>query len=122
MTADTDLLSDGWVNCRICGEPDMWRRDGITTCTNIACASNAGTNANAFTAAEISRLTKEVEEARNKALEEAARQVPTNWLDPLLTGPNKIGDFDSKIEGLLLCVRERIRALSSSHSKLTETP
>lgn len=40
-----------WVNCPICGEPDMRREeDGnenvIISCVNHACASNGGNNAN----------------------------------------------------------------------------
>ena len=51
---------------------------------------------------------------RNDIIEECAKLVPTNWLDPLLTGPNKvIGNSGSPpdIEGLLLAVQKRIRDL-----------
>ncbi len=47
--------------------------------------------------------------------------VPTNWLDPLLTGPSRVignppyGCRD--IEMLLLAIRERVRA---AHAKATK--
>lgn len=39
-----------WVNCPVCGEPDMAKEtdadlNAIITCTNHACVSNGGTNA-----------------------------------------------------------------------------
>lgn len=42
----------------------------------------------------------------------AAACVPTNWLDPLLTGPQAViasGIDEESIERLLLTIRERIR-------------
>jgi hypothetical protein len=55
------------------------------------------------------RMTK----AERKALiEECARCVPTTWLDPLLTGPNKVGNLPAReTEALLRGIQDRIRAL-----------
>ncbi len=55
-------------------------------------------------------------QAVRDALELAAQQVPHNWLDPLLTGPNAVGEYDSKIEPLLIAIAERIRALLKEYS------
>lgn len=46
----------------------------------------------------------------------AADQVPTNWCDPLLTGPNAvIKDLDCRqIEALLRGIQNRIRALAQT--------
>lgn len=54
--------------------------------------------------------------AKREAFEAAADCVPTNWLDPLLTGPEaafrrKDGKFDCReIEALLRGIQDRIRA------------
>ena len=55
------------------------------------------------------RMTK----AERKALvEECARCVPTTWLDPLLSGPNKVGSLPAReTEALLRGIQDRIRAL-----------
>lgn len=42
-----------WVNCPICGEPDMRREEdhegnALILCVNHACASNGGSNADAI--------------------------------------------------------------------------
>lgn len=49
--------------------------------------------------------------------------VPTNWLDPLLTGPDKVADFKDgpAIERLLKAVRQRILDHAISHPQGTET-
>jgi hypothetical protein len=50
----------------------------------------------------------------NDAIAAASACVPTSWLDPLLTGPEKvIGDKPDcrAIEALLRGVQDRIRAL-----------
>ena len=50
-------------------------------------------------------------------VEECAKQVPTNWLDDLLTGPRaaiKRGTDCRQIEALLRGVQDRIRALAES--------
>lgn len=54
-------------------------------------------------------------EVRDAAIEECARCVPTTWLDSMLSGPDKVAEFDdgAKIELLLQAVARRIRALSS---------
>lgn len=48
-------------------------------------------------------------------IDECARLVPTNWCDPLLTGPQKVIDQlpPREIEALLRSVQDRIRALKS---------
>jgi hypothetical protein len=49
---------------------------------------------------------------RDAIIDECARCVPTNWCDPLLTGPNKVGDLPAReTEALLRGVQDRIRAL-----------
>jgi hypothetical protein len=50
--------------------------------------------------------------------EEAAKQIPTTWLDPLLSGPERIvGDppyYGKDMERLLQALAQRIRALKVS--------
>lgn len=56
----------------------------------------------------------------NALIERAAKCVPTNWCDDLLTGSNSIGEppWDCRhIEKLLLGVRKRIRELKVKHAK-----
>ena len=49
---------------------------------------------------------------RDSAIEECVKCVPTTWLDPLLTGPNAIGDLpERETEALLRGIQDRIRAL-----------
>ena len=51
------------------------------------------------------------------SIELAAKAVPMNWLDPLLTGPDAVGrvPYDcGAVEALLRGVRDRIRALAES--------
>ncbi len=54
MSADKDggAAKSDWVNCPICGEPDMQSTadDGgqIIECTNLCCASNGGDNKSAM--------------------------------------------------------------------------
>jgi hypothetical protein len=55
---------------------------------------------------------------RKQAIEDAAECVPTNWLDPLLTGPNAVIPKDLNItprhiEALLRGIQDRIRALDA---------
>jgi hypothetical protein len=52
---------------------------------------------------------------RDLVIEECAKCVPTTWLDPLLTGPNKVAEFEDcpAVERLLQEVARRIRSLSS---------
>ena len=45
--------------------------------------------------------------------ERIAEAVPTTWLDSLLTGPEKVGDFGNKcpaVERLLRAVKDRVLA------------
>ena len=44
-------------------------------------------------------------------LEAAAKAVPTTWIDPLLSGQDKVGTYDASIEPLLRALVTRIRAL-----------
>lgn len=55
------------------------------------------------------------QESNRALIEECAACVPTNWLDPLLSGPEKIADFKDgpAIERLLTAIRQRILALST---------
>ena len=48
-----------------------------------------------------------------QAVERCANEVPTNWLDPLLTGPKAVikGLDNRQIEALLRGIQDRIRAL-----------
>lgn len=51
---------------------------------------------------------------RDAVIEECARCVPNNWLDPLLSGPNKVGDMPAReTEELLRRILDRIRALKT---------
>ena len=51
-------------------------------------------------------------DVRNAIIEECAKAVPTNWCDPLLTGPAKVGDLPAReTEALLRGVQDRIRRL-----------
>lgn len=62
-------------------------------------------------------VAKDFARARQKGREEALAAVPTNWLDSLLSGPNKVGEPPlgaPEVERLLLCIRERIQALSGA--------
>lgn len=56
------------------------------------------------------------DEARDLVIEECAKAVPTNWCDPLLTGPDAPkGPLDNRgVERLLRGVQDRIRSLKSS--------
>lgn len=75
--------------------------------------------------AEIEQLQKDLETERMRlaacgnenerlkgALDFAPDEIPTNWLDPLLTGPDAIADLYSPkgVERLLLALKERMRA------------
>lgn len=54
------------------------------------------------------------DDVRNLVIDECAKCVPTNWLDPLLSGPNKVGNMPAReTEALLRAIQDRIRALKS---------
>lgn len=59
-----------------------------------------------------------IRRAKKREREQCAACIPTSWLDPLLTGPNKVAEFSDgpAIEKLLRAVRDRIlqRPLSST--------
>ncbi len=53
-------------------------------------------------------------DAYNALVEECAQCVPTNWLDPLLSGPDKVvpdGTDNRVVEAILKAVAARIRAM-----------
>ena len=57
-------------------------------------------------------------DVRNAVIEECAKQVPTTWLDPLLTGKTAVlpatGDWNGRhMEALLRGIQDRIRALAA---------
>lgn len=83
-------MKTDWVNCPICGEPDMKREsddDGfIITCTNLCCASNGGDNhsvlkieSSPFTA----RMAEEMLERR--AALDAANAIIAQQADEMAT-------------------------------------
>jgi hypothetical protein len=53
---------------------------------------------------------------RNAIIDECARAVPTNWCDPLLTGPqaSKTPLDGDGVEKLLRGIQDRIRALKTA--------
>lgn len=54
------------------------------------------------------------DDARDAVIDECASKIPTTWLDPLLSGPNKVGDMPGReTEALLRGIQDRIRALKS---------
>ena len=56
-------------------------------------------------------------DAYNALVEECANCVPTNWLDPLLSGPDKVipDGFDNRVvENLLKAVAARIREMRAA--------
>lgn len=60
-------------------------------------------------------LSADEDDVRNAVIEECAKCVPTTWLDPLLTGPKKVAEFEDcpSVERLLQAIAARIRALST---------
>jgi len=66
---------------------------------------------NRYDLAEIIRQTRE------ELSDEALKEIPNNWLDSLLTGPEAIVDKGLKetqlIERLFNAVRERIKAIEN---------
>jgi hypothetical protein len=56
------------------------------------------------------------EKVRNLAIDDCAKAVPTNWCDPLLTGPqaSKTPLDGSGVERLLRGIQDRIRALKTA--------
>jgi hypothetical protein len=67
---------------------------------------------------------RELVKELRRALDEAAKAVPTNWLDPLLIGPDAVlpkdGAYNPRhIEALLRGVRDRICALALARSSST---
>lgn len=76
--------------------------------------------------AEVKRLEAEADQrsSREAVLEEAANEIPTNWCDPLLTGPNAVlkpeaGRWDCHdIARLLTALAARIRARKDKNDAL----
>lgn len=57
------------------------------------------------------------DDIRDLVIEECARLVPTNWCDPLLTGPEAPkGPLNNRdVERLLRGIQDRIRDLKRDH-------
>jgi hypothetical protein len=63
--------------------------------------------------------------ARAEAIEESAKCVPTNWVDQLLSGKEKVigNTYDAQgIERLLLAIKARINALSDKSQPAEPAP
>lgn len=62
--------------------------------------------------AKLAAAKSSLSEAVKAAYEDAAKQVPTNWLDPLLTGDGvkRTPLGEREIEALLRGIQDRIRA------------
>ena len=58
------------------------------------------------------RMEAQLADAEKRGMERAIEIIPTNWLDPLLSGGQKVihKSHPPEIERLLLALRERIRA------------
>ena len=55
------------------------------------------------------------EDVRNAVIDECARAIPTTWLDPLLSGPAKVGNMPAReTEALLRGIQDRIRGLKTA--------
>lgn len=73
-------------------------------------------------ATEIARQQAEIERLK-QILSEYANVVPTSWLDPLLTGPNKAltgeaGEWGCHdIENLLNAIDKKLKALSGEREE-----
>jgi hypothetical protein len=87
----------------------VWNR----VCEAAEYAKNAGITGTALYALMGNTCLKETEAAFAAIREECAKELPTNWLDPLLTGPKAVvgqppyGCPD--IERLCKAIAERIR-------------
>lgn len=59
------------------------------------------------------------DDARDAVIEECAKCIPTNWCDPLLTGPTagKTPLDCRAVEQLLRGIQDRIRALKSPDNR-----
>jgi hypothetical protein len=75
-----------WVNCPVCGEPDMRRESDsegntLILCVNHACASNGGTNADVIEMRFKDKLTAAQARAERAEKELAAiKQAVDAWL------------------------------------------
>jgi hypothetical protein len=70
-----------------------------SSCYHLACVKTAAS----------------LREAYRLGLEDAAKQVPTSWLDPILTGPTAVNVKDCpSTERVLLAVRDRIVAKAAA--------
>lgn len=84
---------------------DFMMREGYRPCHIPAC------NCNSWHKAESRAPSPSLEEMR-EALTKMPEVVPTNWLDPLLTGPNCVVSNKSdtqEIEALLRAVKSRVK-------------
>lgn len=63
----------------------------------------------------VINLTRE--EGRREGLEAAAKEIPTTWLDPLLSGKDCIKDFNGDgLERFCQSLIKRIRALATDEA------
>jgi hypothetical protein len=70
-----------------------------------------------------SQLTAFAERIRQDERERCAEQVPTNWLHPLLTGPQRVGELPFNgptVEKLLRAIQSAIRSSGTSGRKSDE--
>jgi hypothetical protein len=78
-------MSEDWVNCPICGEPDMQQvtdseGNPLISCTNITCASNGGSNEELARAKEAREHTHDWYRRHYGKLHEWARKrLPEPW-------------------------------------------
>ena len=93
MTAPTPLPEPFYREKSSFGWPDLWSAD---------------------------QMREAIATARAQALKEAAQEVPTTWLDPMLTGPDAIGSppfGGTQIEQLCRRIAGRIRSLAGAEGK-----
>jgi hypothetical protein len=56
---------------------------------------------------------------RDEIIEECAACIPTTWLDPILTGSERVGEFKNaaEVQRLLTALAKRIRALKGGATR-----
>ncbi len=98
---------------------------GFDDATRKAVTKSAKANKRSF-AAEVRTLVAVSlsKETRAATVEACAKCVPTNWCDPLLTGPGapKGPLGNREVERLLRGVQDRIRALATPPDKSVTDP
>lgn len=108
---------DGWNHCYLLATAEVASLEARLEQVGQAARDNRSRRVLELEA-EVEALRKAATDARAAALAEAARLVPTNWIDPLLTGPDAVignGTADGRqIEALLRGIQDRIRALGAT--------